>query len=174
MRFTTDSLPVPDFYFSQFLRHVVSEARRRSELPPLARLPSPRIGPSTIDAYQAVPAGLGDNSELGVADFDFSVAEDIFASEDWMSLLGGTSVDTAPRESSGTFPFHPQGECSLIGGFSLDTHSQLAALMRIADAAVLPPIEPPSSSQAEEFTLPYDPSDGDDIWALAQSSFWLH
>jgi hypothetical protein len=46
--------------------------------------------------------------------------------------------------------------------------------MKDAEAAILPPIEPPSSSQAENFAFQYDPSDNDDIWALAQSSFWLH
>jgi hypothetical protein len=112
LRFATHSLPVPDFYFSQFLHHVVNEARRNRELPPLSRLPSPRIGPTMNDPGQDHPGhgAVGDDSDLGVTDFDFSVAEDIFASEDWMSLLGGTSMDTAPKESNGTFPFHPQGE----------------------------------------------------------------
>ncbi|WOO78134.1 uncharacterized protein LOC62_01G001684 [Vanrija pseudolonga] len=81
----------PDFHFAQFLHHVVVEARRKKQLPPGSVATSPRAG---------APA-------LPDATFDFTVADDMFASEDWMTILaGGVTVDQLqPVEAVPAFQF---------------------------------------------------------------------
>jgi hypothetical protein len=53
LRADSPTPPVPDFYFSQFLHHVVNEAKRKRELPPVSRLSSPRIGAPTLNSFHA-------------------------------------------------------------------------------------------------------------------------
>lgn len=101
---STNLTPVPDFYFSQFLHHVVVEARRKRDLPPATAHTSPRMGGEPLNR---MPDALANT----ILEFDFSIADDIFASEDWMSILGGAgSMDQQPVTASSVFPFFPLGE----------------------------------------------------------------
>lgn len=88
--------PVPDFHFAQFLHHVVVEARRKKQLPPGSVAASPRAGVV----------------ELPEATFDFSVADGMFASEDWMAILAGGLGDHVqqPVEAVPAFQFFALGE----------------------------------------------------------------
>lgn len=112
--------PVPDFYFSQFLHHVVVEARRKRELPPASALPSRHPSPGLEVAPLPEPVEsvkTCDSTESGTTsrlDFDFGIADNIFASEDWMSIVGGVGANDQPLLDPGnTFPFLPLGGCTV-------------------------------------------------------------
>ncbi|KAL7423283.1 hypothetical protein Q5752_002583 [Cryptotrichosporon argae] len=88
----------PDFHFSQFLRHVVIEARRRRELPPASMRPSPRLAA----ALAAASAVAHDPPSF---DLDFAVADDIFAAEDWMNMVGETWARDQPVDQNTSLSF---------------------------------------------------------------------
>ncbi|KAL1407973.1 hypothetical protein Q8F55_004770 [Vanrija albida] len=138
--------PVPDFYFSQFLHHVVVEARRKRELPPASALPSRQpspgpVGPPPEPVESAKTCESTESAATSRLDFDFAVAEDIFASEDWMSIVGGVGANDQPLLDPGAaFPFLPL-ELSRFPPSDVSElvdHSQLLLSFGQGDGAALP------------------------------------
>ncbi|WOO78147.1 uncharacterized protein LOC62_01G001697 [Vanrija pseudolonga] len=104
----------PDFYFSQFLHHVVVEARRKRQLPPASALPSRHPSPGLEVAPLPEPVesvktcDSTESTTTSRLDFDFGIADNIFASEDWMSIVGGVGANDQPMLDPGNaFPFLP-------------------------------------------------------------------
>ena len=83
---------VPDFHFSQFLRHVVQKARKQQQKPATLDM--------TIPAAVSTAISAGQTDALVSDGLDFSLAEDVFASTDWMNEFNLTSSD----QPSNAFP----------------------------------------------------------------------
>ena len=76
------------------------EARKRQQIPPASVTASPRI--QSEQPEMIISAGL-----------DFSIAESLFSSQDWMSVLGQSGAMDQPPSSSAALPFFPLSEPSL-------------------------------------------------------------
>ncbi|KAL1407989.1 hypothetical protein Q8F55_004786 [Vanrija albida] len=83
----------PDFHFSHFLRRVVAKARNNRSL----RAGSP---PQVVPVDQPPQPMVQDTTPP--LDFDFAIADNIFATEDWMSIIGG--VGSAPPPPPAVMP----------------------------------------------------------------------
>ncbi|ORY28943.1 hypothetical protein BCR39DRAFT_180451 [Naematelia encephala] len=147
----------PDFHFSQFLRHVVVEARRKRELPPTSALPSPRMGMSTLQDTVA-------------SHLDFSIADDVFATEDWMNFLDGVSngqlSDTHDSRSL------LSGERSWLIENTLPRSEMMASPTHGSNPSVVSQTGLPDPAlDADVFPFAVGPSDM--IWDPTKKPFWL-
>lgn len=103
-----DVTPVPDFHFSHFLRRVVAKARSNRVIPAAGSSPPPQQQQQVLDQ---IPQPIVPDTTPPL-DFDFAIADNIFATEDWMSIIGGVGNVPQPHNTAAApmptgFPFMP-------------------------------------------------------------------
>ena len=130
---------VPDFHFSKLLHQVVTEARKRQQIPPASVAASPNIQPEQLETIPS--AGL-----------DFSIAESLFSSQDWMSVLGQSGAMDQPASSGAALPFFPLSEWSSLNGSS-SSHQLSGDTLDMADS--------------------FNPDVNSLGWDLTQKPFWM-
>ncbi|WOO78127.1 uncharacterized protein LOC62_01G001680 [Vanrija pseudolonga] len=97
----------PDFHFSHFLRRVVAKARSNRVIPAAGSSPPPQQ--QQVQPPDHVPQPIVPDTTPPL-DFDFAIADNIFATEDWMSIIGGVGSVPQPPQAApmpSGFPFMP-------------------------------------------------------------------